>query len=266
MVDIEHRVETTTGTPDYAGRKFSEREVAADYHRTFVGGEWDTHGAHQLEFLKAHGLQPSNRFIDVGAGAFRAGRYLIDYLERGNYYAVDANLSLLETGYEAELTAEQRERLPVGNLRANDRFDTDFGVPFDMAIAQSVFTHLSLNHLRLCLFRLAKTMRPGGTFYVTFFEQPKDTPLDAVVRRSPEGRPKFYERNVFWYYRDDLRWAARGMPWSYRYIGAWGHPRGQRMVEYTRTQDRPTPASRPDEHSLGYRGRRWLARHIAPPE
>jgi hypothetical protein len=33
------------------------------------------------------------------------------------------------------------------NLVANERFNTDFGVTFDIAIAQSVFTHVSLNHI-----------------------------------------------------------------------------------------------------------------------
>jgi hypothetical protein len=37
----------------------------------------------------------------------------------------------------------------VANLRSTDRFDNDFGVAFDVAIAQSVFTHMPLNMMRL---------------------------------------------------------------------------------------------------------------------
>jgi hypothetical protein len=73
----------------------------------------------------------------------------------------------------------------------------------------------------------------------------------------------YYEQNVFWYHRDDLKSAVRDMPWSYRYIGGWGHPRGQRMVEYTRTEG---ALQRQSSRTLTQRGRRWLARHIAPPE
>jgi SAM-dependent methyltransferase len=262
MVRIEQRIETTPAAPDYANRKFSEREIAAGYHREFVGGMWDEVGQLQVSFLKEQGLRPTHRLIDIGAGAFRAGRHLVDYLDPGNYFAIDANLGLLESGYGIELSEEQRKRLPVSNLRANDRFDTDFGVQFDMAIAQSVFTHLSLNHLRLCLYRLAKSMRPGGRFYVTFFEERRTTPIDAVVRPNENSRPRFHERNVFWYYRDDLKWPASGLPWTYRYIGRWGHPRGQRMVEYMRS-DAPLHAST-TAPSLAHRGRRWLARRISP--
>lgn len=80
---------------------------------------------------------------------------LVDYLQPGNYYGIDINHSVLQAGYDRELDDDQRARLPAENLRATDRFDIDFGVQFDMGIAQSVFTHMSLNHIRLCLYRVA---------------------------------------------------------------------------------------------------------------
>jgi hypothetical protein len=46
----------------------------------------------------------------------------------------------------------------------------------------------------------------------------------------------YTERNVFWYYRRDMQWAAGETPWTLRYLGGWGHPRGQRMLEFTRDQ------------------------------
>lgn len=235
MTDIEHRVETSgILSPNYSEQRFSAQDIAQGKHRTFVGGGWDAYGVQQVEFLTAHGLRPHHTFLDVGCGAFRAGRHLIDLLDAGNYYGIDANLDLLKAGYDVELTDEQRAKLPTRNLRANDRFDADFGVQFDMAIAQSVFTHISLNHIRLCLFRLGKVLRPGGKFYATFFEEPEHTPLDEIRIRSEGGRPYLSEQNLFWYYRQDMAWAAGFGPWDFRYIGDWGHPRGQMMVEFTR--------------------------------
>src|SRR4051812_7497301 len=234
MTAIEHLIETTATNPDYSERVFTAKEIAAGKHRSFIGGHWDTHGKHQVEFLLAHGLKPEHRFVDIGCGCFRAGRYLIDHLDPGHYYGVDANLGLLEAGYEFELSDEQREKFPVSNVRANDRFNVDFGVKFDMAIAQSVFTHVSLNHVRLCLYRVAAVMNPGGKFYATFYEQPARTPLDKL---KPGGRYMFTERNPYWYYRSDMKWAATIGPWSFRYIGNWDHPNGQMMVEFTRLSD-----------------------------
>lgn len=219
---IEERFEAPGHTePNYTGHVLTEEQIAAGNHRKWIGGHWDTHGLHQLEFLKSHGLRPSDLMLDVGCGSLRAGRHLVDYLDPGNYYGIDANRSVIQAGYDVELTDGQRERLPTSNLRATDRFDVDFGVLFDVALAQSVFTHVSLNNVRLCLYRVAKVMRPGGRFYVTFNEQPRSTPVDHVVATR---RPKYTERNVYWYYRSDIRWAARCAPWEYRYIGKWGTP------------------------------------------
>jgi SAM-dependent methyltransferase len=244
-------------SPDYSGRVFSPEEIERGEHRKFVGGLWDEMGELQRDFLVAQGLAPSHRFLDVGCGSFRAGRHLIDYLEPGHYYGVDANASIIETGYHVELTDEQRARLPLANLRANDRFDADFGVEFDYAIAQSVFTHLSLNHVRLCLARLEPVMKVGGTFYATAFVEPASTPVDAVVQKGE--RPRFTERNIYWYYANDLKWAASFGPWEYRYIGNWGHPRGQRMFAFTRIESAPSAKPAPAQRSLRQRIGRAIA-------
>jgi SAM-dependent methyltransferase len=239
VTGIEQRTEVpaTHKDPDYEAFELTEKRLKRRVHRSFVGGQWEQMGRLQLEFLIAHGLQPEHRFLDVGCGSLRAGRYLVNYLEPGHYYGTDINHGLIEAGYELELDDPQRARLPQSNLHATDRFDNDFGVSFDMAIAQSVFTHISLNMMRLCLYRVAKVMKPDATFYATFFERGRDYPVDGV----PEGRNLWTERNAFWYYRRDLQWAAERSPWDYRYIGTWGHPRGQRMVEYTRRPDSPGP-------------------------
>jgi SAM-dependent methyltransferase len=232
MASIEQRLEVPVRRePNYTGRVLNDDEIKAGAHRKWVGGHWDDHGQRQLDFLVAHGLRPEARFLDVGCGSFRAGRHLVDFLLPGHYYGIDANQSVMQAGYDFELSDSQRARLPVENLRASDRFDVDFGVEFDVAIAQSVFTHISLNHVRLCLYRVALVTRPGGKFYTTFNEQPKDFPIDGVVASK---RPKYTERNVYWNYRGDIRWAAQFAPWEYRYIGKWGHPGGQRMIEFTR--------------------------------
>lgn len=182
----------------------------------------------QLDFLVAQGLKPDHTLLDLGCGGFRAGVHLIGYLDPGNYYGFDINGDLMEAGYERELNDDQRSRVPMENLRVTDRFDADFGVRFDMAIAQSVFTHLTLNSIRLCLYRLAKVMKDDGRLFATFFEEPPNFPLDGIVGN------RHTECNVYWQYRDDLYWAARYSPWEVRYIGDWNHPRDQVMMEFTR--------------------------------
>lgn len=230
---IERRFEAQHGEPDYQAWSLNDEQRARGVHRSMVGGveKWEELGQLQRAFLLEQGLEPQHRFLDVGCGALRAGRLLVPYLDAGNYYGIDIGADLVEAGYTVELDDALRERLPVSNLRITDRFDGDFGVQFDMAIAQSIFTHVSLNHVRLCLYRIAKVMKPGGRFFTTFHEKAKHFPIDGTWGRA------YTERNIFWYYRKDLVWAAERTPFQARYIGGWGHPRGQKMMEFTRLPD-----------------------------
>ncbi len=282
MASIEHRVESEAihTTPDYSGKVFSQEELDTGYHREFVGGHgaWEHHGQRQLDFLKSHGMESQHRLLDVGCGSFRAGRHFIEFLEPAHYYGVDANHSLMEAGYNLELNDEQRSRTPVENLRANDRFDGDFGVQFEYAIANSVFSHVSLNHIRLALFRLDKVMAPGGMFFATFFERKAGTPIDQIGPTTKKGKSFFTEKNNFWYYRTDLKWASSFGDWKYSYIGDWGHPANQKMIKFTKMtaaevaeRDRKASAKKagPAQPSLkadlrkhAGRGKRWAKRKL----
>lgn len=283
MTEIEERIEARSVHPNYAAVKFTEKQIAAGEHRRFVGGRWDTHGRTQLDFLTSQGLRPSHRMLDIGCGSLRAGRLFIDYLDPGNYYGVDASRSVIQAGYDIELSDAQRTRLPATNLRANDRFDGDFGVKFDFALAQSVFSHVSLNHIQLCLYRVGKVMKPGGIFFATFIERDSSAPIDTIFA-ADQPKPYYHERNAYWYHRRDLRWSANSGPWRFQYIGDWGHPGGQNMIKFTRLTEgevaerearraqkqerrklarRPQTAS-PESPGLVGRGRRWISSRIAP--
>ena len=221
-------------TFDYA-RPLTPEEVAKGWHRVWAGGKWTQMGRMQRDFLVAQGLAPGHRLLDVGCGPLRAGLHLVEYLEPGRYYGIEINQSLLDVGWERELPEHLRARLPRDHLRATARFDCDFGVGFDYAIANSVFTHISLNQIRLCLYRVGRQLAPGGRFFATYFEAPKGHPLDEPLN---DGR-RWTERNAFFYYRRDLRWAARSAGCDLHYIGDWGHPAGQRMLEFRRSAPAP---------------------------
>lgn len=215
------------------GFKLTDEQIAAGEHRGRVGRGWERTGKLLKEFLIARGMQPSSKLLDVGCGAARAGIVIAPYLEPGNYYGIDINESLIRAAREFELPqAGLQDRVPASNLRVSERFECDFGVSFDFAIAQSVFTHLPLNHIRLCLYQVAQVMAPGGRFYASFFEAPDGTPYHEPVKQVV--RTTKPERDPFHYRRDDLRWAAQSVSdWEVRYVGPWRHRRGQQMMEYT---------------------------------
>jgi SAM-dependent methyltransferase len=216
------------------GGKLTDEQIAAGRHREVVGGAWDEIGRLQFDYLVGAGLTPEATLLDVGCGALRGGVHFVRYLEPGHYYGIDVNQSLLRAALVKELPeAGLADRLPAGNLRATARFECDFGPRFDMALALSVFTHLPLNHIRLCLFQVAQVMAPGGRFFATYFPADEGTRFDRPVRQV--ATRTFPEHDPYHYLPSDLAWAASSVaPWEVRPIGAWGHPRGQHMIEFVR--------------------------------
>jgi SAM-dependent methyltransferase len=221
-------------TESIYARQLTEEEIQAGVHRALVGGFWEEIGALQLNFLVKQGLTPSMTLLDIGCGAFRGGVHLIRYLDAGNYYGVDQNKSLLRAGVEIELAvAGLRNRLPVLNIVHDEKFDFEsLYVRFDIALAQSVFSHIDMNQIRLCLTNLAPVMEKGGRFYATFFERPPGYPLNHSLEHPPMNVETFSAFDPYHYAVSDFEFLANGLPWTIENIGDWGHPRGQKMLAF----------------------------------
>ena len=58
-------------------------------HRDIVGGRWEETGRVQMAALRAEGLMPHHRLLDIGAGALRLGCKAVPYLDAGHYWATD---------------------------------------------------------------------------------------------------------------------------------------------------------------------------------
>lgn len=217
------------------GRLLSPEEIEAGLHREQVGGMWEELGRLQRDFLTASGLTPATDLLDVGCGCLRGGLPLIELLEPGRYYGIDVNPSLLAAGRRELAAAGLSGRLPAENLLATGEFEAwRFGVPFALAIAQSVFTHLPANLIRRCLIELARAMAPGGRFFATFFECPDDEAAALAVTHQPGGITSYLDRDPYHYRFGDFVWLADALPWRVARLGDWGHPRGQKMLRFTR--------------------------------
>jgi SAM-dependent methyltransferase len=218
----------------YDGDKIAEAASAGE-HRALVGGLWDEIGALQLDFLRAHRLTPQSRLFDIGCGSLRLGLRAVDYLEAGHYFGTDINASLLAAGYEKEIVpAGLAPKLPRENLIVDADF-TFAGLPrnLDFAIAQSVFTHLPLNHMRLCLANLAAHLDGPCQFFLTVFIAP-DGALSKPFTHEPGGVTTYPHRDPYHHSVADLHHVAAGLPWRVEYIGEWNHPRNQKMVLYSK--------------------------------
>jgi cyclopropane fatty-acyl-phospholipid synthase-like methyltransferase len=222
---------------DY-GSELTREEQERGRHREFVGGLWEEIGRLQFDFMVAHGLKKDMMLLDIGCGSFRGGVHFVRYLEGGRYFGMDANGSLMVAGYEQEiLPAGLAERLPVRNLLVSEEFECGrLNVVFDAALAVSVFTHLPLNHIHLCLIRLSRCMAPGGSLFASIFECPEDHAVEVPLTHSPGGITTHMARDPYHYRVSDMAQCLRGGAWDLEVIGEWGHPRAQRMLRFRRRE------------------------------
>jgi SAM-dependent methyltransferase len=211
--------------------QLSAADIEAKAHRTFVGGMWDEMGALQFEFLRGRGLTPSDYLLDVGCGALRGGIHFARYLDEGHYFGIDSNSSLIDAGMRELQEAGLTSKRPT--LLVNDLFQFGkFGRRFTFAIAQSLFSHLPMNHIVRCLVEIRAALVPNGTFYATFFEAPSSAYLIPLPHEPGESISK-YDADPYHYSLEEFRWMAGVANVSVAYIGDWKHPRGQKMLSFT---------------------------------
>jgi hypothetical protein len=224
-------MDSAAGPNAYYNTAHVVAEVSQNRHRELVGGMWDDIGKLQFDFLRAQGLTPSAKLIDIGCGCLRGGVYFVDFLEPGNYYGVDISEELLNVGYDVELKSRGlQHKLPRANLVADGEFQfAKFSAAFDFGFAQSLFSHLPAGLVRQCLSRLAPNMAPRGRLFGTFFIVPDDHPAGAPCGR-PHGIQTFDHKDPYHYRVAQIESLCEGLAWRPLVIGDWGHPRDQQMV------------------------------------
>jgi len=209
-------------------RELSEQEIDNQAHRKAVGGMWDEIGGLQFEFLRQQGLRADHYLADVGCGALRGGIHFVRYLEPSHYCGMDINASLIEAGRRELRQAGIEGKQP--HLLVSDSFAlTEFATHFDYALAISLFTHLTMNHIVRCLVEVRKVLRPEGAFYATFFQAPRIAHT-AALTHSPGEIVTHYDRDPFHYAFEEMRWMADAARMQVRLVGHWAHPRDQRML------------------------------------
>jgi len=205
-------------------RATDEEILAEEGHREFVGGFWEVMGKLQFDFLVSRGLRPNHVFLDIACGSLRAGRLLIPYLDPGNYLGIDKHAEVIEAGKAKEIEQDVLQ-LRHPEFVASDSFAFEkFSKRPDFCIAQSLFTHLDKRDIDLCFAKLSAFVKPGCRFFATFDESSIPVPQ---IGSSHSVRAFFYTRRAMEAFGTRAGWEAK-------YIGNWGHPRNQVMVEYVK--------------------------------
>lgn len=141
--------------------------------------EWETHGKLQTDFLFSWGLFAAARLLDIGCGTGRLARQMVPRLEPKNYTGVDISREAI--AYARDLAHKEGwERREPQFVRMDGTLDClRDGLPFDMAWAHSVFTHLPPEAIERVVDGVRQVLKPGGLFLFTYKrgEMPERTGL-----------------------------------------------------------------------------------------
>lgn len=120
-------------------------------YKTYVGPieNWDYVPRYVIPHMFNYGLRPNTRLLDIGCGSLRNGRFLIPFLDTGNYHGLEPQQDIVNEGLKNELISEI-----VEFKKPQFYFNNQFEVPdikIDMAIAIQVFIHCGPEQLKQCL-------------------------------------------------------------------------------------------------------------------
>lgn len=211
-------------------------KAGARHYRAWVGPpqRYDLVTAIQVQLLLAAGLRETHKLVDVGCGSLRAGRMLIPYLRPGHYFGVEPNQWVVEEGIRHELGQDLVE-IKQPTFRYVDDFSVSgFGVEFDFALAQSVFTHTYPDLTRTGLRGIAGGLAPRGVLFANFCEDGV-APLQGT-KPNAEGSGWLYPGCVR-YTWEEMRGlieenglVARRLDWTSSWFVA-AHPEAEDVIE-----------------------------------
>jgi predicted O-methyltransferase YrrM len=192
----------------------------ADWHRKAVGGSWEQMGNAQLSLLKSRGLEPHHKLLEVGCGCLRFGTKAISYLDKGCYVGLEPDKDLLEAGRTIELPKVEACKGKEPRFLNNADFDMselNQDERFDFAMSQSVFTHIPITAIELCVERVIARLRPGGKFCATY----NDSPQGWFQFGAPYPRMTSYPSSMF----KDMGFRHGA---EVEVVGDWGIPQNAR--------------------------------------
>ena len=161
--------------------------------------QFDYMGAMQFCNLFLLGMRHFHNLLDFGCGNLRLGRLAIQYLDKNNYCGIEPVKELVT---EAIKNAHLNELCKAKNPRFHFSEDCDmaiFGAEFDFIIAQSVFTHMSINQIDRSLRAASKVMHRKSLFLANYSPAKDDyrggTWTQKITKYKPETINKFVTKN-----------------------------------------------------------------------
>jgi len=154
------------------------------HYRAYVGPpeDYDLIAAMTFNLLTTLGLRQHHSLLDVGCGSLRIGRLLIPYLNRGKYFGVEPNEWLVEEGIKRELgQALLAIKRPTFFFSDSPQTIAQAKIPFDFALAQSIFSHCGLDLIKNWLSAISNSLAEDGVLIATFLAGEEDSPTKGWV-------------------------------------------------------------------------------------
>jgi SAM-dependent methyltransferase len=212
------------------------------------GDHWEDVGRLQFEFLLREGLRPEHYVLDVACGSFRSGRFLIDYLAPGHYFAFDRDRQHLNAGMKHVLKPSGllKKRPQVRVLELTDGptglADVLDYAAFDYVWAHALFDHIPPAMIRRCLREFAAVLAPGGRCYATIFLNRQGAgflgPLVWPRNGSYERAVVTYPDREYWHHTLNFFEEAVADIHDFELeacLTDYPHPLGLSMLRFTRT-------------------------------
>lgn len=158
----------------------SKLKAGDSHYKAYVGPplNFDIIASMQFNLLTAIGLRSKHKLLDIGCGSLRAGRLLIPYLDKGNYFGIEPNKWLVKEGIKNEIgRCIKRVKKPHFNYNSSFKLDV-FNEQFNYIIAQSIFSHASAKQIKICLENSKEVLKKDGIFMATFILSEKENYTD----------------------------------------------------------------------------------------
>lgn len=229
---------------EYLDEGVMAQVLSEQRHREMIGGRWDEIGLLQFNYLKSQGLLPHHKLADIGCGSLRGGVHFVRYLDPQHYFGFDLVKGLIDAGITHELQPlGLLDKVSPKQFHAADGFafpphweggkrgqTLDESGQMDMAIALSLFTHLTMNTISQCLNETRRILKTGGTFHATIFRGDPEN-INAPHAQG-DGFTSYAVKDPYHYSDADMDYLARKNGYALRGVTGFNHPRHQLMAVF----------------------------------
>tara|TARA_B100001123_G_C15344974_1_gene1036572 strand:+ start:9178 stop:9945 length:768 start_codon:yes stop_codon:yes gene_type:complete len=165
-------------------------------------------GQEHFDFLIRYGLKPDHRVLDYGCGVLRTARYLIPYLDYGNYIGMEISKKRIQKGHQVLSKAGISREDYVVHI-ASDCLLKELGnKTFDIIWANSVLTHMPESDIRELLINLKSHLNTDGKFFFTY----------SPSERINSNKPKQEKIKDFYYPTPYLKSIFEGYGYSFEVL------------------------------------------------